>query len=170
MRFINCYHKVSKRISCGFLGAYLSIGMFIISSCSPNAKETAGYSQAYKPIFAHTTFLFSNYKTEEGLRYLDSSLNRIKPSIDDRFRSYGFHYVYWKKTRADNPTALLYADSMLLMARKSVTQKQYAANFAEANFAIGDAYFDMQQYNDAYQHYFQGYMAGKNYLNNGALS
>ena len=41
---------------------------------------------------------------------------------------------------------------------------------SEANMAMGDAYFSMRKYNDAYLHYFQGFRIGKNYLNNGAMS
>jgi two-component system sensor histidine kinase VicK len=42
-------------------------------------------------------------------------------------------------------------------------------NYAEANFARGDSYFELKQYNDAYQSYYQGYLTGKNYLNLAAL-
>jgi signal transduction histidine kinase len=59
---------------------------------------------------------------------------------------------------------------MLMLANKSITQKQYVSNYVEANMAVGDAYFSMQQFNDAYHHYFEGFRVGKNNLNNGALS
>src|SRR6202035_355607 len=65
---------------------------------------------------------------------------------------------------------LLYADSMLMMAKKSVNSKQYVSNYAEANFAMGDAYFSLSQYSNAYQCYYQGYFMGKNNLKNEILA
>jgi len=56
------------------------------------------------------------------------------------------------------------------VAQKSVTTEQYTANFAEANYAKGDTYFKLAQYNDAYQCYFQGYLMGKKYLNQTSAS
>ena len=145
--------------------------LFPAISCQKKKAETAGYSVAFKPVLDHVSFLFGTNKVLQGLLYLDSSLNRLnKPTIDDRFRAYAFHYVYWNKTVKDYKKAILYADSMLLMANQSVTKQQYVANFTEANFAMGDSYFSLEQYNQAYQHYFKGYVLGKKNLNKSALS
>ena len=77
--------------------------------------------------------------------YLDSAFVHIsKPNLNDRFRFYGFHYVYQQKTKGNSKLALLYADSMLIMAQKSVSKQQYVSNFAEANYAKGDAYFNLE--------------------------
>ena len=155
----------------GVRGIFLLLFLLQIFSCRKNANETAGYSEAFKPVFEQVTTDFATNRVEQGLRYLDSSMNKISnPAIDDKFRTLGFHYVYWKMTKRDNKKALLFADSMLMMANKSVTQKQYVSNYVEANMAIGDAYFSMQQFNLAYQHYFEGFRVGKNNLNNRALS
>ena len=43
-------------------------------------------------------------------------------------------------------------------------------DYAEANFASGDAYFSLNQYSDAYRCYYQGYYIGKNQLNNEILA
>jgi len=146
----------------------ISIAFF---SCRQKSNQISGYSEAFKPVFDKVSFLFTSNHEEQGMRYLDSSMSRISsPSLDDRFRTYGFHYVYWKKAKHDNKTALLFADSMLVLANHSATQKQYVANYVEANLAIGDAYFSMQQFNEAYRHYFEAFRVGKNNLNNGALS
>src|SRR3569833_2718288 len=59
---------------------------------------------------------------------------------------------------------------MLMMAKKSVTRKQYVSYYAEANFAMGDAYFSLSQYSPAYQCYYQGYFMGKNNLKNEILA
>jgi signal transduction histidine kinase len=140
-------------------------------SCRQQQDNTDGYSEAFKPVFAKATMLFGVNKADRGIHYIDSAINAIsKPNIDDRFRTYGFHYVYWHKFKVDNKTALLYADSMLLYANKSIDQKSYVSNLVEANMALGDAYFDLQEFDNAYEHYYQGYRVGKNNLNNRALS
>jgi tetratricopeptide (TPR) repeat protein len=92
------------------------------------------------------------------------------PNIDDKFRALSFHYVYWYKTKGDYKRALLYADSMLMLAKKSADQKQYVSNYVEAKMAIGDAYFSAQQFDEAYHHYFEGFRVGKNNFDNRALS
>ena len=145
--------------------------LFLVSSCQQKKAETAGYSEAYKPVFNKVTACFATNRVEAGLRYLDSSMSRIKnPTIDDKFRTLGFHYVYWHKVKGDDKKALLYADTMLVLANQSATKKQYVSNYVEANMATGDAYFSMQQFNTAYHHYFEGFRVGKNNLNNRAIS
>jgi signal transduction histidine kinase len=139
-------------------------------SCYQKATPADGYSAAYLPVFDKTSLLFGTNRVEQGLHYLDSSMAHISnPSLDDRFRTYGFHYVYWK-TKHDYKRAVACGDSMLSLANKSVTKKQHVANYVEANLAIGDAYFSMQQFNEAYQHYFAGFRAGKSNLDSRALS
>ncbi|MDB5109730.1 MAG: walK 3 [Mucilaginibacter sp.] len=163
-KFYNCLYFGARGISC-------LIFTFLISSCQQKKPASAGYSAAFKPILDTVSVLFATNRLVKGLHYLDSSINNInKPTIDDRFKVYAFHYIYAQKAKNDYKKALLYADSMLSLANQSVTHQQYVSNYAEANFAMGDAYFSMQQFDDAYQHFFQGYIVGKNNLNNGALS
>lgn len=137
----------------------------LLSACQPKNSGKRGYSDEFKSVLDSTDKLFGVNHFNEGLRYLDSSYHQIKkPYPDDNFRRFGMHYVYWKKVKNDNKQALIYADSMLQVA-KQCTGDQYMHNYAEANFGLGDAYFDLQQYNEAYQCYYQGYLIGKNYLN-----
>jgi two-component system sensor histidine kinase VicK len=144
---------------------------FLLFSCNKSETFSDDYSDDFKPIFNKVTYCFDFAQPDHGIRYLDSAFRTIKsPTIDDKFRFYGFHYVYSQKTKHQNKQALLYADSMLMMAQKSVTKQQYVSNFAEGNYAKGDAYFSLNQYNDAYQCYFQGYLLAKNYLNQRSLS
>jgi len=161
-----------KRLNYGVKAFLLLFIPLIVVSCQPEKKsEAAGYSQAFLPVLDTVSKHFGTDKVERGLHYLDSAMSRIsKPNIDDQFRALAFHYVYWHKTKGDNQKALVYADSMLAVANKSVGPKDYQANYVEANMALGDASFSMQKYNDAYRHYFEGFRIGKNYLNNGALS
>lgn len=140
-------------------------------SCNYEGITKEGYSDAFKPVLAKVTTLFGTNKVDEGLRYLDSAFSTINdPNVDDKFRTYGFHYAYWHKFKGDNKKALLYADSMLTFAKKGINQKKYVSNVVEADMALGDAYFDLQQYDNAYQYYFQGYKLGRNNLDNRAIS
>jgi two-component system sensor histidine kinase VicK len=149
----------------------LLLPAFLFNSCNKKPSDSGDYSNAFKPIYAQTTLLFDAQKTQEGIHYIDSAFSTISnPNINDRFRYYGFHYTYSQKVKRNYKQALLYADSMLTLARESVTKEQYEYNFAEANYAKGDTYFALQQYNDAYQCYFQGYLLGKNYLHPGSLA
>ena len=167
----NSPHNFFKRRFFSVKGFFVFFLFLSFTSCEQKKAATAGYSDAFKPVFNNVTEFFASNRVEYGLFYLDSSMSRInKPAIDDKFRAFSFHYVYWKKFKRDNKKALLYADSMLVLANKSVTQKQYVSNYVEANMALGDANFSMQQFNTAYHHYFEGYRVGKNNLNNQALS
>jgi len=144
--------------------------LFIIS-CSKKNTEPTDYSDAFKPVFANTSHYFDFGQPARGLYYLDSAFVHIKkPNLNDRFRYFGFHYVYQQKTKGNYKLALAFADSMLSMAQQSASKQQYLSNFAEGNYAKGDSYFSLNQYNDAYQCYFQGYLIAKNYLNKRSLS
>ncbi|MEO6150881.1 MAG: HAMP domain-containing sensor histidine kinase [Mucilaginibacter sp.] len=144
----------------------------IFSACRQEQHtDNGGFSDKFEPVFAGTTKLFDQNKPDEAIHYLDSAFNTIaQPNIDDHFRFYGFHFVYSNKVKGDHDKGVIYADSMLMYAKRSVNEKQYAANFAEGNFAKGDAFFDLQRYSESYQSYYQGYLVGKNYLNNYVLS
>src|ERR1700749_1481246 len=114
--------------------------LLLFTSCRQQQDATDGYSEAFKPVFAKVTLYFGRSNPDSGIHYIDSALNAIRnPNIDDRFRTYGFHYVYWHRFKGDNKTALLYADSMLMYADKSIDQKSYVSNMFEANMALGDA-------------------------------
>jgi two-component system sensor histidine kinase VicK len=144
---------------------------FILISCNKKNTDSGEYSEAFKTVFNKTTHFLDFNQPAQGIHYLDSAFRRIdKPTINDKFRFYSFHYVYSQKTKNDLKQAMLYADSMLMEARKSVTKQQYVANFAEGNYAKGDVYFSLNQFNDAYQCYFQGYLLAKSNLHNVSLA
>lgn len=150
---------------------WISILFLIITGCNQKKTESGRYSDAFIPIYKKTAELFDANQSEKGLQYLDSAFNELpRPAVGDRFRYYGFYYTEYQKVKHDHEKALLYADSMMMEANKTTDKTSYVANFAEANYAKGDAYFDLNQFNDAFQSYYQGYLTGKNYLNNEALS
>ncbi|GAA3964374.1 sensor histidine kinase [Mucilaginibacter dorajii] len=141
-------------------------------SCAQNNKDTGNYSKEFKAI-ADTIDNFKDLKKRPliGTQYVDSAFKKIKhPFVHDRFRVYSYHFVYQSKQKHDYKKALLYADSMLMVAKQSVTKHQYQVNYAEANFALGDAYFSMSHYDDAYKCFYQGYYIGKSQVNNEILA
>lgn len=161
-----------KRISSTYILWVLFACLLILQSCTDNYNDNGEYSKEFQPIYDTV----NNYYTLKkqpliGTHYLDSTYKKLKhPFVHDKFRFYGFHYLYERKVTHNFKKTLLYADSMLMMAKKSVTKKQYMVNYAEANFASGDAYFDLDQYNEAYKCYYQGYYVGKSLLNNQILA
>jgi two-component system sensor histidine kinase VicK len=149
---------------------FLYFFSFLIS-CNKKNFEPNEYSEAFKPVFANTNRYFDFGQPARGMYYLDSAFIHIKkPNLNDRFRYFGFHYIYQEATKSNYKLALSFADSMLSIAQQSVSKQQYVSNFAEANYAKGDAYFNLNQYNDSYQCYFQGYLIAKSYLNKRSLS
>ncbi|RVU00597.1 hypothetical protein EOD41_11385 [Mucilaginibacter limnophilus] len=142
-----------------------------LSSCQKRHPIDNGQdSEEFKPILKQASWYFEHNQIDYGLVYLDSAFATLpRPTINDKFRYYGINFVIYNKVKGDHEKGLAFADSMLLYAKKSVNEKQYAANFAEANFARGDAFFDMNRFSDAYQCFYQGYLVGKNYVNNEAL-
>ncbi|MDP9079564.1 MAG: ATP-binding protein [Bacteroidota bacterium] len=143
----------------------------LLASCGNKADDTGDYSEQFKTFSTNLAKPRHHISLEDDQRYIDSGFREIKnPYINDIFRYYGMKYLYYKRGIMKPRMALVYADSMLMMAKKSVTRKQYVSNYAEANFAMGDAYFDLSQLSHAYQCYYQGYFLGKNNLKNEILA
>ncbi len=141
------------------------------SACNSNT-DNGEYSAKGKALF-DTVQNYTTYKKKPftGTLYVDSSFRLLKnPTVYDRFAYYRFHYLYLARGIHNSRKALLYADSMLAMAKLSVTKHQYVTNYAEASFALGDAYFDLSQYSEAYKHFYHGYFVGKSEINNAVLS
>lgn len=144
----------------------------LIFSCNKKEEGDNGdYSEQFKEFNTELNKPKHHVTIEQEQAFIDSNFRLIKnPYTNDIFRYYGFKYLYYKKGVNKPKVALLYADSMLMMAKKSVTRKQYVSNYAEANFAMGDAYFSLSQFSTAYQCYYQGYFMGKNNLKNEILA
>ncbi|TWR26279.1 hypothetical protein FPZ42_11705 [Mucilaginibacter achroorhodeus] len=151
---------------------WLLLVVIALSSCGkPSEQKDRGeYSKEFLRIQKETEFKLGHNQLDQGYRYLDSAFANLNhPTLNDRFRYYSFKYVYNQQVIKDFDQALVYADSMMAMANKSVNPQQYSRNYAEANFARGDSFFELKQYSEAYQSYYQGYLTGKNYLNLAAI-
>ncbi|MBB5394399.1 signal transduction histidine kinase [Mucilaginibacter sp. AK015] len=145
--------------------------LFILFSCEKKNTDNGNYSDEYLAIQAQADKIWAQNDADRSLHFMDSAFHRLpNPTINDRFRYYAFNYIHYQKLKNDYNKGLVYADSMLAMANRSVNPKQYSMNYAEANFARGDAFFELKQYTDAYQSYYQGYLTGKNYVNLRALA
>lgn len=160
-----------KTIKWLFVTLLAFISLFSCNKTKKNTYKDQEYSDEFRNIFNQVNKLNDEKKFSYALKYLDSAFNAMKhPTINDRFRYYGFHFMYARKAKNDPKKELLYADSMFNLALKGVNEKSYRSNFAESNFAKGDAYFDLRQYNDAYKCFYQGYFIGKNYFDNSVLA
>ncbi|OOQ61639.1 ATP-binding protein [Mucilaginibacter pedocola] len=143
-----------------------------ITACSDKKKavDNGNYSEEYLAVQARADKIWGLNNPDAAAHFLDSAFRKLAhPTINDKFRFYAFHYVIQQKLKHDYQKALVYADSMVMVAKNSVNPKQYSMTYAEAAFARGDSYFELKQYTDAYQNYYEGYLTGKNYLNLAAL-
>lgn len=156
---------------------WFSVALFAFTflfSCNKTKKHTykdQEYSDEFRDIFNEVNKLNDEKRFDYAAKYLDSAFNTLKdPTINDRFRYYGFHFMYARKAKKNPKEELLYADSMFNLSLKGINEKSYLSNFAESNFAKGDAYFDLRQYSNAYKCFYQGYFIGKNYFDNSVLA
>ncbi|WP_162996429.1 ATP-binding protein [Mucilaginibacter celer] len=148
------------------------VWLLLLNSCTDKTNDTGDYSAQFKPVYDTVTLYNTVWKNpHKAIKYLDSAYRYVKkPFVADQFRYYAFHFLYNRKELHNQKVAIAYADSMIAMAKKSITQKQYQQQYAEASFAAGDAYSDLQQYDDAYKYFYQGYYIGKSGLNDAILA
>ena len=142
----------------------------IISSCNQEKVAKSGYSASFEKVVKHVDTLFGTNRVKQGLHVLDSAYAQIShPTPDDIFRRFSYHFSYEHNTLGNNKTAILYADSMMSAVKADQTSPNHFANFAEAEFCMGDAYFSLGKYNEAYTHFLSGYQVGKDHLNSTSL-
>jgi len=73
---------------------------FFLGSCHKKEKTSADYSETFSPIFVNTTHFFDANRPAQAIYYLDTSIIAVKGlTANDRFRFYGFHYVYSQKNK-----------------------------------------------------------------------
>ncbi|WP_170113582.1 tetratricopeptide repeat-containing sensor histidine kinase [Mucilaginibacter yixingensis] len=122
-------------------------------------------------MFDSVSHLYEQNRLKEGMHYLDSSVQNLSNlTVADRFRIYSIRHYYYSKTQQKPEKALAYADSMLLLIENTPEKSRYSTFYAEANFARGDALFDLERYTESYNSYYKGYLIGKNDFNNCTLS
>ncbi|MES2427703.1 MAG: ATP-binding protein [Bacteroidota bacterium] len=142
----------------------------IAASCKQKRSQSVGVSDNIKHIVKQIDVLFSTNHPLQALQLADSVRLHSDLTLDEQYNLYRYHYFYYQKILGDNRKAVPYADTLLTIANKSINEKQYVALSVDANFALGDAYFSLQKYNDAYRHLFQAYITGKNSFNKVVLA
>ena len=154
-------------------GLVVSLALILFfSSCKKKQLIDKGeFSPEFNAMNDSVTRLNATKKEKEGLIYLDTKYNKLSsPTLSDKLQYYRSHFMYSKKVSRDRKQELLYSDTMMNLATKFTNLKQYVYNTADANFAKGDAYFDINQYTSAYRYYYEGYILGKNYIDNSLLA
>jgi len=140
-------------------------------SCKKNTPADKGeLSPEFSAINDTVIKLNGTKKEKEAMVYLNNKYSKLTPTLADKIEYYRFQFMYSKKITRDRKQELLYADTMMMMAGKVTNLKQYVYDYADANFAKGDAYFDLNQYTNAYRYYYEGYILGKNYIDNSLLA
>ncbi|MEB0261382.1 tetratricopeptide repeat-containing sensor histidine kinase [Mucilaginibacter sp. 10I4] len=140
--------------------------LFIFASCTQKKVNDGEFSEEFQAIAKNTERLWSQGKVKPGLDYLDSAFNKLpNPTLNDRYRFYGFHFVYYQKTVSQFERSLAYTDSMIAINNKITNTKAHSRNVAEVSFARGDALFELKQYSEAYESYYRGYYIGRNRSN-----
>ncbi len=92
---------------------------------------------------------------DASIKYLDSSFMAIAPTdLVERFRYYEFHYNSYRRNYHDNETALLYADSMILVFKDDKSEENLP-HVSQGYSSKGDALLALGKYGDAFTSYFQ---------------
>lgn len=152
---------------------FLLLGFLLVAIFSCNKKgNKAGNSEEFLKIRGHVDTLFGTNHIREGMHVLESYVKNSKDlTLEDKYATYGYRYFYFHRALNDHKTALLYADTMLSIANEAANNpQQYEKLYIDAQMALGDTYFNLGQYNAAYQHLFRGYLVGKGSLNRTSLS
>jgi two-component system sensor histidine kinase VicK len=151
----------------------LFCALILFSSACKKTKPVLSddISSEFKTVNDSVVKLNATKRPKEGIQYLDSAYRYISaPTPIDKINYYQFHFMYSKKELRNTKQALAYADTMMAIASKVDNLKQYVYYYAVANFAKGDAYFDMNQYTNAYRYYYQGYLLGKNHVDGSLIA
>lgn len=173
--FLNNKFRNGYSLPYGGLIFWLCLNFALVifsSSCKKNQTAGSdGFSSEFNSINDTVAQLNATKREKDAIIYLDSKYNKINnPTLSDKIQYYRFHFMYSKKVSRDRKQEMLYTDSMIMVANKFTNLKQYVYNYADANFAKGDAYFDLNQYTSAYRYYYEGYILGKNYIDNSLLA
>ena len=145
---------------------WICILLLVFASCKQQKADDGEYSEGFRLIIKNTEKLWSEGKVRGGLDYMDSAFNKLTdPTLYDRYRFYGFHFVYYQKTVSQFEKSLAYTDSMIAVNNKITNSKTHAHNIADVSFARGDAFFELKRYTEAYESYYRGYTIGKDRAN-----
>lgn len=169
MSLVKVSAALSKHVTNNLPGLCILLAL-IFSACNQRTDRVAELSKEFKPVYDSTDRLFAQNRIDEAVRYLDSASQGMQLTALDRLRKAAFHYNYYNKLKHNFEKSLLYADSMVTAANQLTNKQQYIACLGDANFARGDALFNLGRYNESYNSYYQGYLLGHANLDNCTLS
>ncbi|WDF53619.1 tetratricopeptide repeat-containing sensor histidine kinase [Mucilaginibacter sp. KACC 22063] len=133
--------------------------------CKQKEKDQLKLSAQYQAIFKQTLIIHDKYNPDSAQKYIDAAFREIKsPTLNERLNRLGFHYAVMFTTKKDFLKARIYADSILNLINKNGGQQKYPGFYANCRLSLGDAAFELKDYNTAYQNFFIGYQIGKNQL------
>ncbi len=152
-------------VSIRYLG--LIFAVLFVCGCNPTQDLREGDTAEFKQIEKQVELFFGSNQANKVIPYLDSTFKLLNnPTVLDKYKNYSFRYYFYEKHLGDHLKALLYADTMLNIAKQNPHNPEYPAIYVDANFAQGDASFSLQRYDKAYQHLYQGYLVGRTRLKN----
>jgi signal transduction histidine kinase len=126
------------------------MGIFVASCQQVQDKVTTlDPDPLFRSILDRAVQFSDSNRNEASYHFVDSAyaVNSDKITTVDKFFYYNFYFTTYHRS-GDQKTALLYADSMLIEANKK--DRLNNKMLAEANYAKGDAYFAMSQFEEAY--------------------
>src|SRR5690348_3161085 len=102
----------------------------------------------FKTILDRAVQFSDSNRNEASFRYVDSAFDdKDQITVVDKFFYYNFYFTTYHRS-GNQEMALKYADSMLIEANKKGSDNNKM--LAEANYAKGDAYFSLSQFEEAY--------------------
>jgi len=157
-----------------FINSLLWVCLFALivsTSCTKSNQSDTEFNKDFKSIADSADHLFGKNKFEQSLHYLDSASRKISHlSPTEQLHVYSMHYVYHSKVKHNNEQALQYADSMIIAAGNISNKQRYTAALSDANFARGDALFELGRFNESYASHYKGYLLAANNLDSCTVS
>ncbi|RYD57865.1 MAG: hypothetical protein EOP56_06205 [Sphingobacteriales bacterium] len=128
--------------------------LFTSCSSTDDKRDVLISPQLHEAIEVATQKFDSGY-TNQSIKFLDSVYESSGyVSVRDRFQYYNFLYDHYNRVNRHN-TAKSYVDSMLVLIEYTDNTDEMAAEYAEANYFMGDLLFDEGYYEDAYKYYYK---------------
>jgi signal transduction histidine kinase len=133
-----------------------SIFATFLTSCNntDRKKDVLISPQLHNAIEIATQKFDSGY-VDQSITYLDSVYDKSGyVSVRDRYQYYNFYYDHYNRINRHN-LAKQYVDSMLVLIEFTDNTDEMAAEYAEANYFMGDLLFEEGYYEDAYKYYYK---------------
>jgi len=131
---------------------YLSLIAFVFSfSCKNSSKETDAY---LNKIFDKVDSSGSSY-TRADIELLDSAFANVKNAdVNQRANRYMHKVYYYRATKEDDDSTLLYADSTINLLQNHINKNWLSARFyANAFFAKGNVFLKIKNYDEAIRNF-----------------